>query len=162
MSVYRSRTISSPWASWKRMLFARSKSYWRGSPAVLVIGMRSKRPSLHYIRMCQGVEIDDNEPMPSSSHERLRANPVHIHKILTAERFSDITKRFGCGFFLLLFLTLQRIEAHCLVRPERIDVSARIHETGVRDGRPVIDDLIQRVFLFSLGCVEDVNESICA
>ena len=87
---------------------------------------------------------------------------MHVHEVLASQSLSDISKYLGRWFLFLFFLTLQRIKAHGLVRTERIDVSAWIHEASMRDGRSVVNDLVQGILFLGLGCVEDVDESICA
>jgi hypothetical protein len=87
---------------------------------------------------------------------------MHINQVLAAQRLSNITKSLGRGLLLLLFLALQGVKTHRLIGTERINVSTRIHEARMRDGGAVVDDLVQRVVLLGLGCVEDVDEPVCA
>ena len=98
--------------------------------------------------------------MLSSGNKRMRANPVHANEVLAPERFSDVAKHLGRGLFFFLFLALEGVEAHRLVCAKRVNVSAGIHETSVRDGGSVVDDLIQGVFFLGLGGVEDVDKTI--
>lgn len=75
-----------------------------------------------------------NVPVLSSSDKRMRANPVHVDEILAPEHFSDVSKYLWRWLFLILFLALEGVEAHCLVCAKCVNVSAGVHEASVRDG----------------------------
>lgn len=87
---------------------------------------------------------------------------MHVDEVFAVEKLSDVPKDLRRGLFLFLFLRLQRVKAHSLICAQGIDVSARIHEASMRDSRSVIDDLVQCIFFFSLGYVENVDKPIGA
>lgn len=92
-----------------------------------------------------------------TGNKRLTPHPMHLNQILAPKRLPHIPKRPRCRLSLIFLLALQRIETHRFVCAQGVDVRCGGHEARVRDGRSVVNDLVEGVVFVGFAGVEDVD-----
>lgn len=100
--------------------------------------------------------------MPPRRNKRLPTHPTHLRQILAPKNLPHIPIALRTRLLHLFTFALQRIETQRLVRAHGVQIRAREHEARARDGRAVVDDLVQGVVFVGRAGVEDVEQAVGA